>query len=240
MSADFSRPGAILFDAGNTLIFLNRERVFGIFEEVGVQRDEPRYAEAEFHAREQLARRIEEGSTGTEAHVWREYFGTLFTRSGVPGAALEQVGKRLREEHQKEHLWTHVEEGTKESLLELAEEGYRLGVISNADGRVEGVLRAVGLRDLVEFVVDSAVVGVEKPDPEIFLEGARRIGFPPESCLYVGDLYPVDVVGARGVGMSAVLLDPSGRLDHPVDRIPAVRDLPDYLRRRVGEFPATG
>ena len=92
----------------------------------------------------------------------------------------------------------------------LRDAGYRLAVISNADGRVAGVLREVGLDPFFEFVLDSAVVGVEKPDPEIFREGCRRLELDPARCLYVGDLYPVDYLGATGAGLEAVLLDPLG------------------------------
>lgn len=224
------RPRSILFDAGNTLIFLDRTRLSRIYREEGVEWNETGYMEAEFQAREQLTRRVEDGNTGTEAHIWKEYFVTLFLGSGVPTDRLEAVGTRLREEHAAEHLWTQVTPGTHEALEELAKEGFRLGVISNADGRVEGVLEKVGLRSLVEFVVDSEVVGVEKPDPRIFHFGAERMGLPPADCLYVGDLYPVDVVGARRAGMSALLLDPSGRLDRPVERIPSVLELPAFLQ----------
>jgi HAD superfamily hydrolase (TIGR01509 family) len=104
-----------------------------------------------------------------------------------------------------------------------------MAVISNADGRVEGLIRDAGLGEYFEFVLDSEVEGVEKPDPEIFLRACERMGVVPEESLYVGDLYPVDVLGAQNVGMRAVLLDPGGALDYPVDTIPSVEFLPDYL-----------
>jgi putative hydrolase of the HAD superfamily len=223
---------AVLLDAGNTLVFVDRIRVFEIYREVGVEGDAARFDAAELTARAHLSLRVEEGQAGTEAHVWREYFETLFRLSGVPDAAIEHVGRRLKEEHDREHIWSHVEARTAEALDKLREAGFRLGVISNADGRVEAVLDRVGLRNRFEFVLDSHVVGVEKPDRRIFLEGARLLELPPEACLYVGDLYPVDVVGARGAGMDAVLLDPSGRIERPVDRLGAVGDLPDYLLSR--------
>jgi putative hydrolase of the HAD superfamily len=73
------------------------------------------------------------------------------------------------------------------------------------------------------------VEGVEKPDPEIFLRACRRMGVEPGAALYVGDLYPVDVLGARSAGMEALLLDPMGRLEYPVGKIPNVAALPRYL-----------
>jgi len=75
---------------------------------------------------------------------------------------------------------------------------------------------------------------VAKPHPGIFHAGAQRLGLPPEDCLYVGDLYLVDVVGAQGAGMSSVLLDPLDVLDYPVDRVATVADLPAYFARRDG------
>jgi putative hydrolase of the HAD superfamily len=222
-------PRAVLLDAGNTLVFVDRERVLEIYAGLGVQSTEERFLAAEQQARARLARRVEEGHAGTEKHVWKEYFLTLFSLSGVPDEAMEAVGERLRAEHHREHLWSRVEPGTREALAALLDAGFRLAVISNADGRVEELIRRVGLRHLLEFVVDSEVVGFEKPDPRIFHEGTRRLGLEPADCLYVGDLYPVDVVGARGAGMEAVLLDPTGALDHPVDRIPSVLELPAYL-----------
>ena len=225
-------PRAILFDAGNTLVFADRIRMAQIYATAGVGWEAERFVSAELTAREELARRVSEGHVGTEPHLWRDYFITIFSLSGVPEEAMDQVGSLLREEHARDHLWTHVEEGTGDALEALAGQGYRLAVISNADGRMEDVLIRAGLRDLVEFVIDSDRVGMEKPDPRIFQEGARRLGLPPQDCLYVGDLYPVDVVGAWGADMSAILLDPAGRLQFPVDRVRAVRDLPDYFEGR--------
>jgi len=223
---------AVLLDAGNTLVFADRERVARIYREAGVRWQDERWVHSELVAREQLSRRVEEGHVGTEPHLWGEYFRTIFRLSGVPDQAAQEIGERLREEHRRDHLWTHVEEGTHEALRSLLESGYRLGVISNADGRMEEVLVRTGLRDLLEFVVDSEVVGVEKPDRRIFQEGARLLGLHPSRCLYVGDLYPVDVVGARRAGMEAVLLDPLDVLDAPVDRIRGVQELPRYLEGR--------
>jgi putative hydrolase of the HAD superfamily len=94
---------------------------------------------------------------------------------------------------------------------------------------MEGLIRGTGLRPYFEFVLDSGVEGVEKPDPEIFLRACQRMALDPGACLYVGDLFPVDVVGARSAGLAAVLLDPSGTLDFPVDRIPNVAAVPGYV-----------
>ena len=109
--------------------------------------------------------------------------------------------------------------------------GYRVGVVSNADGRVEALFDQVGLTPYVEFVIDSHVVGVAKPDPRIFRMGAERLRLPPEECLYVGDLYAVDVLGARAAGLRPLLLDPFERHADwdDVQRIRSVVELPGWL-----------
>ena len=57
-------------------------------------------------------------------------------------------------------------------------------------------------------VIDSALVGHEKPDPRIFTCALERSGASPERTLHVGDLYHADVLGARAAGIHALLLDP--------------------------------
>jgi putative hydrolase of the HAD superfamily len=222
---------AVLFDAGNTLIFISREATLPVLREAGAQVDERSLRAAECVALELVAGMVDENSTGMEDHIWKEYFATLFRESGVPEEKLEEVGTRLGEIHQEKHLWTHVEPGTVDALESLRAAGIRMGVISNADGRVESAIIASGLRDYFEFVMDSELEGVAKPDPEIFLRACRRMELDPPECLYVGDLYQVDVMGARGAGLHAVLLDPEDRHDFPVDRIPSVAHLPVYLDR---------
>ena len=227
-------PTAILFDAGHTLVFIDSARTRAAFRDQGIEVSQARFDAAERTARAELTRGVQGGQMGTERELWHRYFTRLFTASGVPEARLDEVGRWILEVHEDDHLWTGVAPSTGPALDTLLEAGFRLGVISNADGRMEGVIERAGLRDRFEFVIDSEVVGVAKPAPEIFHAASDRLGLPPQDCLYVGDLYPVDVVGARGAGMEAVLLDPMGMLDFPVDRIPAVADLPAYLDTRDG------
>jgi putative hydrolase of the HAD superfamily len=220
---------AVLFDAGNTLIYVHPERVADILRAAGAPVDAAGVREAERAARRRLHDVIDDGQLGTEPEVWRAYFSTLFRRSGVPAEGMEQAGRMLRDTHAHDHLWTWVEEGTVEALEALAAAGYRLAVISNADGRVESVLRDVGLARHFEFVMDSEVVGVSKPDPTIFLEGCRRLGLAPEACLYVGDLYPVDYVGATGAGLHGVLLDPLALHRGRAPRVSTLGEIESFL-----------
>ena len=82
--------------------------------------------------------------------------------------------------------------------------------ISNSNGSVRSILEETGLAAHLHFILDSSVVGVEKPDPRIFALGLREAGVTAAEAIYVGDLYSVDVLGARGAGLDGILLDPGG------------------------------
>lgn len=227
-----SRPfDAILLDAGNTLVFVDPSRTTEILRRHGATGDVARFTEVEREARILLSRAAEEGVTGTEGHFWEVYFLTLYRGMGLPEPATRPATDAIIQEHARDHLWTHVLPGTDRALQGLLDAGYRLAVVSNADGRVQDLLEHVGLGSFFELVVDSEVVGMSKPDPRIFHAALERLGVEPTRTLYVGDLYPVDVVGARRAGMEALLLDPFDALGHWTDvrRIPSVLRLPEAL-----------
>lgn len=83
---------------------------------------------------------------------------------------------------------------------------YRLGVVSNFYGNLDGILAAEGLRDLFSVVADSGVVGVTKPEPAIFLHACRGVGAEPAECVMVGDSVKRDMAGAAGLGMKKALV----------------------------------
>lgn len=201
---------------------------------VGAETDGPRVRAAEREARRLLHRALGSEGRDTQPEVWKNYFAAIFSETGVPRDRMREAGRLLTETHAGDHLWTQVAEGTTETLSALAAAGYRLGVVSNADGRMEALLASVGLRDHFEFVVDSELFGAAKPDPSIFLEGCRRMGLPPERCLYVGDLYPVDYLGATRAGLRAVLFDPWGFHDGATPRIRSLGELPALLANGKG------
>jgi putative hydrolase of the HAD superfamily len=158
------------------------------------------------------------------------YLETLFTLAGVPPARLGEVRTCLAALHQERHLWCATAAGTTSTLERLRAAGLRLGVVSNSDGRVEAALRAAGLRDCFDVVLDSALFGAEKPDPAIFRAALEALRVAPDEALYVGDLYEVDVVGARAAGMEAILLLPeSAAAPAGVRRIASLASLADQL-----------
>jgi len=137
----------------------------------------------------------------------------------------------VMEAHRQKHLWTSVQPGTAEALAALNRAGFFVAVISNADGTVEKLLTGAGLTPHLRFILDSGLVGVEKPDRRIFDMALERAGVGAAESYYVGDLYPVDVVGARNAGLTPVLLDPLGRYGHREVR--TAPDVPSFARELV-------
>jgi HAD superfamily hydrolase (TIGR01509 family) len=152
----------------------------------------------------QAARAMER--SGSDQERATAYLEALFLLGGVPEGRLGEVRSCLAQMHQERHLWSSVPEPTRSALARLKAAGLLLGVVSNSEGRVEQALEAAGLREFFDVVVDSGVIGIEKPDPQIFRVALHALGVEPEEALYVGDLYEVDVVGARAAGIEAVLV----------------------------------
>jgi HAD superfamily hydrolase (TIGR01509 family) len=156
----------------------------------------------------------------TDDARWNLYFETIFRNCGVTDAVLiEEVLVELRVIHKTSNLWELVPPEVPVALKQL-QGRYRMSVISNANGTVREKLRRVGLLEFFETVLDSAEEGIEKPDPRIFHAAVKRTGARMEQSLYFGDMYHIDVAGARAAGMEVVLLDPAGlHHDKPVRRV---------------------
>jgi len=221
---------AVLFDVGNTLLWLDHPFVIDTLREHGVAATEDELIAAQYGAKLLLDELVRTGRAGDDAHRGRVFFAEVFRQLGIGDELFPSIAQRLYARHAERNLWCSVRERTAETLDELRRLGYRLGVISNADGRVEALLDDVGLRGHFEFVIDSGSVGVEKPDPRIFRMALERMGIDPHDAVYVGDVYEIDIAGARAAGMRAILLDPLSRLGHlDCDRVAALHELPARL-----------
>src|SRR5687768_702008 len=223
-------PRAVIFDAGNTLIWLDHPFIVELLREHGVETSVEALMAAEYHAKLRLDELVRSRAPGGDRVRGETFFGEIFQRIALPEDRIPSVAQRLWARHAERNLWCNVRERTAETLEELRRRGYRLAVISNADGRAESVLEAAGLLPHLEFVIDSALVGVEKPDPRIFHMACERLGVAPEDAVYVGDIYEIDVAGARAAGMRAILVDPLWRWgDYDCERIRAIHELPALL-----------
>jgi HAD superfamily hydrolase (TIGR01509 family) len=195
------RLRAVLFDAGNTLIFLDYARMAaGVGAALGLPLSGPGLAAHALEASRAMER------AGSDQERASAYLEALFLLGGVPADRLGEVRTCLGRMHAERHLWCSVPEQTRLALARLKSAGLLLGVVSNSEGRVAQALEAAELRQYFDVVIDSGLIGIEKPDPRIFHAALEALGVGAEEALYVGDLYDVDVVGARSAGIEAVLL----------------------------------
>ena len=114
------------------------------------------------------------------------------------------------------------------TLKTLKNRGLTLGIISNVIQDMEATYQELGLQPYLDFKVTSSEVGCDKPKPEIFLAALNKAKAKPTETLYVGDQYDVDIVGARNVGIKAVLLDRNDWLTDITD-CPRIRTLPQIV-----------
>jgi HAD superfamily hydrolase (TIGR01509 family) len=225
-----ARLRAVFLDAGGTLIHLHRGFILDALNKQGISKDEAAFLIADQAAREHRAAAIRSGEVLDDATSWRVYAVRLLELLEATGDAAEGVTAAIRQRHREGTLWTHIEPGTLETLAQLKDRGYTLGVVSNADGRVESFLRHVGITQYLDFVVDSAIVGVEKPNPRIFQIALDRAGVKPNEVVHVGDVYEVDIVGARAAGIEPIMIITSGSEAPPDVRvIRSFTELPSRL-----------
>lgn len=199
---------AIFFDAGGTLLHLDSSRIRDLLRnalDLDISLDKFQFAQS--LAMSRVAELVASGAGSTE-QLKREFYATLLPQTGVSDERLSDAVECAFKLAREEMLWRKTEEGTAQALDDLKRAGYTLAVVSNSDGRIESAFKHAGLSSYFDFFIDSYNVGVEKPDPAIFLLATERALVAPEQAVYVGDLYWVDVIGARNAGLIPILYDP--------------------------------
>jgi putative hydrolase of the HAD superfamily len=199
---------AIVFDAGHTLLEMDYARLTAFLGSRGYDLEEAAVTEAERRARMRL-------DTERAAQASRErtgegrYVRYLAEHLGIVGDAERSAIADWRRGFNVPIGLCHQADGEASKALQRAREaGLVVGVISNSNGSVKRALEIAGLAPHLDFVIDSSVVGISKPDPRIFALGLQAAGTAPEETVYVGDSYFVDVIGSRQAGLRAVLFDP--------------------------------
>jgi putative hydrolase of the HAD superfamily len=228
------RIDTLFLDAGGVLVFPNWTRVSAALARHGIAADPRALAAAEPHVKRHIDIGHTIAATDDARRGWL-YFDLILQRAGVePGPSTAAAVRELYDYHQQMNLWEYVPDGVEAALRDLRALGLRLVVVSNANGRLVAVFDRLGLSKYFDCLIDSFVEGVEKPDPRLFEIALSRSGARAEATLHVGDLYHVDVVGARAAGLSAVLYDVAGlypECDCP--RVASLRELAEILDGRT-------
>jgi putative hydrolase of the HAD superfamily len=200
----------VFLDAGGVLVNPNWTRVSEVLGRHGVVVSAAALAAAEPHAKRKLDTGETVGATNDHQRGWT-YFNLVLGAAGVAlSDAVEAALTELHLYHQEFNLWETVCDDTEPVLAALRARGFRLAVVSNANGTLHRMFARLGLTDKVDAVFDSCDEGVEKPDPRFFQLALDRVGADAATTVHVGDLFHVDVVGARAAGIEPVLLDVAG------------------------------
>ena len=148
----------------------------------------------------------------------------------------KQWAKANEKYHNNNNLWQRIIPGTKKALAAIQSLGITMAVVSNADGRVADILDKAGLAKYFALIIDSHIVGVEKPDPEIFNIALKKLELKSEETLYLGDFYSIDVVGSRKAGLTPVLMDPLKIWKKSdVLRIQSLSEYPELIAKLIRE-----
>jgi putative hydrolase of the HAD superfamily len=201
---------AIFFDAGNTLVRMNYADIAAELGRHGLARTGEALQRAEWQARVRLDADVLANASSTESgSTHLRYLRYLLEGVGVTDdATVDAMDAWRRAYAGPGGLWNTPDPEAGAALDAVRAAGLRSAVISNSNGTIRSLVTRLGLADRLDFVIDSAEEGVEKPDPRIFEIALARADVKPEEAAYVGDLYSIDVRGARRVGLRAVLLDP--------------------------------
>jgi putative hydrolase of the HAD superfamily len=202
----------MFFDAGNTLLRIDYAAIAAQLGRLGAPVAEAALERAEWRARVRLDADVLAGGASTESRTTLgRYLEYVLEGVGVTDdATLRAMAEWRAGFNPPVGLFRLPEPAAAGALIAARDAGLATGVISNSNGTIASLLDSLGFLPHLDFVLDSYVVGVEKPDPRIFRMALERAGVEARDAVYVGDLYSIDVLGARSVGMRAILLDPGG------------------------------
>ena len=213
----------IFFDVGNTLLFPNRAAMLA-----PLPPDRHPSLERWQALERRTKREFDAGMKGGKVDhgFWWTFHTHLLEEIG---ALDDAVRNALVANTQDSANWDQILPGTRDALERIRRD-YATAVISNADGRIDAVLRRCGIADCFQSITDSGIVGHEKPHPAIFRAALREMNAEPGESLYVGDVYSVDYDGARNAGIEAVLFDVAGAYkNRDLPRVESLNELETSL-----------
>lgn len=218
----------LFLDAGGVLCHPAWARISQALATEGIDVSAARLAQAEPLAKRDIDEASVIGATTDAGRGWL-YFNKVLERAGVPlSEATDAALAMLREYHRAENLWEEVPSDVKPALAGLKGLGLTMVVVSNANGRLRYLFDRLDLTRYFDIVFDSHEWSVEKPDPRLFRIALAQSGSAPESTAHVGDLYNIDVVGARNAGLrEGILLDPADL--HPNADCRRIRTLTELI-----------
>jgi putative hydrolase of the HAD superfamily len=197
----------LFLDAGGVVLHPNWMRVAETLGRHGIEIDGLALFAADLRAKHELDRPANARAVSDDART-ALHFACVLKHAGLAHTeATDAALAEVRRFHAERNIWEWVPEDVPPALARLRGLGLRLVMVSNANGTLHAHLERLGIARHFDLILDSFLEGVEKPDPLIFRRALERSGADPTTTLHVGDLYHVDVMGARAAGIEAWLLD---------------------------------
>ena len=208
-----------IFDYGGTLDTGGNhwgKVIWHAYERVGVPVSEALFRDAYVHGERTLGRNpiIKPDFTFRQTLAQKRRLQLDFIEATSPEVSWAKHGEMLLND-----LYTRTCEETSQSrsvLLQLREH-FPMVLVSNFYGNIATVLREFSLDGIFQHIVESAVVGIRKPDPRIFTLGVEALGLDPSEVVVVGDSIDKDIIPARQAGCHTVWFKGEGWTDAPVD-----------------------
>ncbi|MDI6715726.1 MAG: HAD-IA family hydrolase [Actinomycetota bacterium] len=211
------RYKAVFFDAGNTLLYPHpsvEQVCIEVFSRNGYKVDPDQLRDAIADGDRYYEERYWSDDTfwcseSGASSLWIELYTRVAQAVGINGDC-QKLAREIYHEFGHHHRWELFPD-VRSTFEELKELGLKIGIVSNWDSRLTSLCFGIGITDYLDFVMCSAVVGRIKPQPEIFQMALDRAKVKPEETIHVGDHYYADVLGARSVGITPVLINRTGR-----------------------------
>lgn len=235
---------AILFDLGGTLIYFDGEwkdvisrgtaALLSYLKKSGLELDRDSFSSSFWvRLQEYYVERETEFIEYTTAYLLRnllEEYGHRDVSEEILRDGLEQL-YRVSQQHWK------VEADTGSTLETLRNQGYRLGLISNAgdDDDVQALIDNAGIRHFFDIIVTSAALGIRKPNPAIFHKVLQELEVEPSRSVMIGDTLGADIFGAQNAGVFSILL--TRRADTAANRAHLDTIQPDAEISTLAELP---
>jgi putative hydrolase of the HAD superfamily len=227
-----ARFKAILFDAGGVLVLPDPTVLGPLLAYYG---GDP---SVETHRRAHYAGMAAKSAAGSGEASWDEYNHSYVRVIGVRDADADAAAMALQRTRNA-YLWRWPIPESQAALAFLAATGLPLGVVSNASGQIAEVLSRSGVCQAgdgpfvaMRVVVDSHVVGVAKPDPEIFEHALPYFeGIDRHEIAYIGDSVTMDIGASTAAGLHPILLDPYD--DHPDADFERIRGLGELVETEI-------
>lgn len=116
-------------------------------------------------------------------------------------------------------------------ILGALKNEYRLGLVSNFNGNLTTVCKELGIIEYFSTIIDSTIVGVSKPDPQIFRIALAQLGVGANECAMVGDSYERDIASAKSLGCTTIWLHGRSWKE------PETTELADFCIHSLRELP---